>query len=309
MKKVLHAFIGMLICVGVLFTLAGCPQPRDTIIVASKIDTEGGLLGRIIILLLEADGFSVDDRTQFGTTDVIRTAIASGEIDIYPEYTGNVAFFYPGEEPDSVWQNPDEAYAAAVRLDAEYANIVWLERSPANNTWAIAVRNDLAESAGLVTLSDLGAYISGGGEFKLAASEEFITRSDVLPAFEQAYGFSLSDDQLLSFSGGNTALTEQAAADQTEGVNAAMAYGTDGQLAAFGLTVLIDDQGVQPIYQPAPAVRAEVIEKYPEIRDILAPVFQTLDLVTLQGLNSSIVVDGRDIADVAREYLETNGFL
>ena len=85
-------------------------------------------------------------------------------------------------------------------------------------------------------MSDMGSYIRGGGEYKLAASEEFVTRDDVLPAFQAAYNFVLSNDQLLTFSGGNTALTEKAASDRTDGVNAAMAYGTDGHLAAFGFT-------------------------------------------------------------------------
>ena len=291
--------------------LIGCPQEegKGPIVVASKVDTEGGLLGSMIVQVLEADGFAVEDRTQFGTTDVIRKAIASGEIDIYPEYTGNAAFFYPGEAADGVWKNSDQAYAEAARLDSENADIVWLARARANNTWAIAVRSDLAQSAGLVTLSDLGGYIAGGGTFKLAASEEFITRDDVLPAFESTYGFKLTDSQLLSFSGGNTALTEKAAADQTDGVNAAMAYGTDGQLAAFGLTVLADDKGVQPVYEPAPIVRAEIVGTYPEIAELLAPVFGSLDEVKLQQMNSSIAVDGRETSAVAQEYLEQNGFI
>ena len=312
-KRLRYALWGIVvlgILIAVLSNVACAPQAgKGPIVVASKVDTEGELLGKMIVYALENDGFEVEDRTQFGTTDVIRNAIANNEIDIYPEYTGNGAFFYQGAAPDSVWKNSEQAYETIKQLDKENNNIVWLTRASANNTWAIAVRSELAQSEGLVTLSDMGLYISGGGVFKLAASEEFITRDDVLPAFEAAYGFKLRDDQLLSFSGGNTALTEQAAANQTEGVNAAMAYGTDGQLAAFNLVVLTDDKGVQPIYEPAPIVRQEIYDQYPEIESLLAPIFLSLSLETLQSLNSSIAVEGRDSGEVAKEYLVNQGFI
>lgn len=282
---------------------------KGEIVVASKIDTEGSLLGAMIVQALENDGFKVDDRTQFGTTDIIRKAISNGEIDIYPEYTGNGAFFYPDAESADVWKNSQKAYDAVKKLDRENIDVTWLERAPANNTWAIAVRGDLAMREGLRTLSDLGAYISSGGEFKIAASEEFITRQDVLPAFEATYGFKLNEAQVLSFSGGNTALTEKAAADQTEGVNAAMAYGTDGQLAAFDLVVLTDDKGVQPVYEPVAIIRSKVLQEYPEIEPLLTPIFRSLNLEKLQALNSSIAVDGKDVMQVAEQYLRDNGFI
>ncbi len=86
--------------------------------------------------------------------------------------------------------------------------------------------------------ADLSRYLQEGGTFKLAASAEFIERADALPAFEKAYGFKLGQDQLLSLAGGDTAVTIEAAAQQTSGVNAAMAYGTDGPVAALGLQTL-----------------------------------------------------------------------
>ena len=278
-------------------------EPAPEIVVASKIDTEGALLGSMMVQLFREEGFEVTDRTQFGPTDVIRKAIINGEIDIYPEYTGNGAFFY-SDSPGDVWKDPEKGYETVNRLDEEEHGLIWLQPAPANNTWAIAVRRDLAEEEDLDTLGDLARYLSEGGRFKLAASEEFVTREDVLPAFEKAYGFSLSEDQLLTFSSGNTAQTEMAAAQQTDGVNAAMAYGTDGQLAALGLKVLDDSKNVMPIYQPAPLVRGEVLEANPEIREILAPVFEGLDRETLQRLNSKIAVDGIAAEEVAETYLK-----
>ena len=286
---------------------AGRTGGKGPITVASKIDTEGALLGNMIRLVLQADGFEVNDRVQLGATSVVRQAILAGEIDLYPEYTGNAAYFH--DEADSpVWMDAKAGWARAGELDAA-KGLTWLASAPANNTWAIAIRADLAASAGLATMSDFGRYVSGGGRVKLAGSEEFVNSPAALPAFQAAYGFTMKPDQLLVLAGGNTAATEKAAADGTDGVNAAMAYGTDGQLAAFGLTVLADDKAVQPVYEPAPLVRTAVLDKNPEIRTLLAPVFGALDLVTLQTLNGRIAVDGQSAADVAGSWLREMGFL
>ncbi len=281
---------------------------RGPVTVASKIDTEGALLGQMINHLLRAHGFAVVDKTEFGPTDVIRKAIINGEIDIYPEYTGNGGFFYDGTEP-SIWKDAQKGYETVKRLDMEAHNIVWLQPASANNTWAIAIRMDLSQEEGIKTLEDFARYVNSGGNVKIAGSEEFVSRPDALPAFEKAYGFKLSKSQMIILSGGNTAQTEKAAAEGTDGVNAAMAYGTDGALAALGLWVLEDTKGVQPVYQPAPIIRAAVLEEYPEIEEILRPVFKSFDLVTLQFLNAKIAIEGRDAASVAEEYLDSKGLL
>lgn len=301
----LAAILGMAALPAVATPVA---EGKGPITVASKIDTEGALLGNMIVQLLESGGFDVVDSTEFGTTDVIRRAIFNDEIDIYPEYTGNGGFFFSGTE-SSLWQNAATAYETVRDYDFRENNIVWLQPAPANNTWAVAIRQDVAQAEGLVTLEDFADFVNAGGTVKLAGSEEFVSRPDALPSFEEAYGFNLSDDQLLILSGGNTATTIQAAARQTDGVNTAMAYGTDGALAALGLVVMRDSLGVQPVYEPAPIVRAEILDEYPEIAGLLEPVFRTLSLETLQGLNAKIAVDGLPAADVARDYLVENGFI
>jgi osmoprotectant transport system substrate-binding protein len=310
--RILALCLGLAVLLPGLLLARGSQEPppalKGPVTVASKIDTEGALLGQMIVAMLEANGFEAVDRTEFGPTDVIRKAIISGEIDIYPEYTGNGGFFF-GTSDSDIWKNPQKGYEEVKRLDLEANDIVWLQPASANNTWAIAVRQDLADRHGLKTLEDMARYVNAGGDVRLAGSEEFTSRPDSLPAFEEAYGFSLRKDQLLILSGGNTAMTEKAAAEGTDGVNFAMAYGTDGNLAALGLRVLEDTLGVQPVYEPAPIIRRQVLDKYPEIADILEPVFASLDLVTLQGLNAKIAVEGRAAADVAAEYLKARGFL
>lgn len=277
--------------------------------IGSKVDTEGSVLAQMIRLMLEQEGLEVVDRSGFGTTSVVREALLAGEIDIYPEYTGTALTFYPNADvPENLSTHPDELYETVKELDAE-AGVTDLGRSPANNTWAIAVPQTLAEENGLETMADLAAYINEGGEFKLAASQEFVDRPDALPAFEETYGFDVTNEQLVILAGGNTTQTETAAANGTDGVNAAMAYGTDGTIAALGLVTLTDPENAVAIYQPFPAVRTEVAEQYPQLAEILDPVFASLDESVLQDLNGQVAVDGADPAEVAQTYLTEAGFL
>jgi osmoprotectant transport system substrate-binding protein len=286
----------------------GVGAAEEKIIVASKIDTEGALLGNIIISVLEAHGLAVDNKLQLGPTNIVRAAILAGQIDLYPEYTGNGALFFH-LEGDPVWKDWAQGAAKVAELDREKNRLIWLAASPANNTWVIAVRRELAERHGLKTMDDFAKYVTGGGRIKLAASAEFIESPAALPAFEAAYGFKLNDDQLLTLSGGNTAATERAAAEGTSGVDAAMAYGTDGELAALGLVTLEDNKGAQVVYAPAPLVREPVLQQHPEIAKLLDPVFASLTLETLQRLNAKIAVDGEDAGAVAVGYLKSQHFL
>jgi len=302
-------FYGLLLALALSGIASFGVAQEGSITVGSKVDTEGSVLAQMIRLMLEDSGLEVVDRSGFGTTSVVREALLAGEIDIYPEYTGTALTFYPNADvPEDLSTQPDELYETVKRLDAE-AGVTDLGRSPANNTWAIAVPQTLAEEHGLETMADLAEYINGGGEFKLAASQEFVDRPDALPAFEETYGFDVTDEQLVILAGGNTTQTETAAANGTDGVNAAMAYGTDGTIAALGLVTLSDPENAVAIYQPFPAVRTEVAEQYPQLAEILDPVFASLDEATLQDLNGRVAVDGENPADVAQDYLSENGFL
>lgn len=294
------------IALAVLAGLAAPAAARD-IVLSSKIDTEGALLGNVILLALQNAGLPVENRLQLGGTPIVRDAILSGQIDLYPEYTGNAAFFH-NEADSPVWKDAAQSRARAAELDAPQG-IVWLEAAPANNTWAIALRRDLAEAEGLATMSDFGRHVAGGGAVKLAASTEFVTSPAALPAFQAAYGFTLKPEQLVQLAGGDTAATIAAAAQQTSGVNAAMVYGTDGGIEPAGLVVMEDDKSVQPYYQPAPLVRAEVLAEYPQIPEVLDPIFRQLDLETLQELNARIQVGGEPAGAVAQDWLTRQGLI
>jgi osmoprotectant transport system substrate-binding protein len=262
----------------------------------------------MILLTLEANGIATEDRITLGGTPVVRKAITAGEIDIYPEYTGNAAFFF-NKADDPLWKDLNQGYEAAKKLDYDANKIVWLTPAPANNTWAIAVRKDVADQNNLKTMSDFGKWVSGGGKVVLAGSAEFVNSAAALPAFQKTYGFTLKPAQLIVLSGGDTAATIKAAADQTNGANAAMVYGTDGGIGPSGLVVLEDDQSVQPVYAPAPIVRGVVLNANPKIADALKPVFASLTRETLQELNARIQLGGESAHDVAQDYLRSKGFV
>jgi osmoprotectant transport system substrate-binding protein len=280
----------------------GHAAAAEPVVVGSKIDTEGALLGSLILLALEEHGIAVTDRVALGPTEIVRRAILAGEIDIYPEYTGNGALFFH-REGDPVWQNAAQAFATVKALDRAQNDLVWLRPAPADNGWSIVVRKDLAAAIGGTGFADFARYAAQGGTVRLAASAEFVESPGALPAFEHAYGFKLGERQLLVLPGGDTAATMRAAAEGTSGVNAAMAYGTDGAVAALGLVPLRDDKGAQAVYQPAPVIRGAVLARHPEIPALLDPVFATLTREVLQRLNAAIAVDGADARTVARRYL------
>ncbi len=284
---------------------------KGPIRIGSKIDTEGELLATIMQQTLEANGFKVEDKSQTGTTDVVRKALLSGDIDIYPEYTGSGLLFFEGEAAATAetFRDPQKGYDTVKTLDAEKNGVVWLTPAQANNTWAIVTRKEFAAENSLTTMSDFAAYVKAGKDVKLAASDEFFNNVDAWPAFAKVYGVDLAKDQRVIFSGGNTAQTEKAVAEGTDGVNFGMAYGTDGALADLGLVVLTDDKEAQPVYWPTPVIRQETLDTYPEIETILAPVFESLTLEKLQELNARIQVNGEKAEDVASSFLSEGGFV
>jgi len=289
----------------------GTAATKGPVRVGSKIDIEGPLLGQMIIAMLEKNGFTVEDKTRTGATDVVRKALLSDQIDIYPEYTANgVLVFLKDQKTDpAVLKDATKTYDTVKQLDLQTNGVVWLQPAPANNTWAVALPKAFAAANSLASMADWAAYINAGKAVKIVGSQEFFTSAAAMPAFEKAYGFTLAKNQIVALGTGDTAVTEKAAASGTSGANAAMAYGTDGTIAALGLVVLSDPLAAQPVYQPAPTATKAIMARYPEIATILDPVFAKLTLETLQKLNGQIAVDGKDAKTVAAEWLRSEGFL
>ena len=277
--------------------------------IGSLLDSEGTLLGSMVIQMLEAEGIPTEDKTKLGTPEVVRAALLAGEIDATIDYTGSGQYYHEGEEGDAKWKNAEQAYEAIKQLDEEVNNVVWLTPAPANNSEFIATTRALAEAESITTMEDFASYVNDGGTVKLIAAQSWIDNPLGLKGFEEAYGFTLGDDQLIALSTGNTAEMLSALAKGTDGVNFSLAYGTDGQLDELDLVIITDTKDIPPVYEPTPIFRGEIIAAYPQIESILKPVFEGLDQVKLQQLNARIAFGGEDPRAVATSYLEANGFL
>ncbi|PNG26289.1 ABC transporter substrate-binding protein [Methylocella silvestris] len=284
-------------------TLAAAP-----VVVSSKLDLEGALLGQMMLIALRRAGVPVVANLQIGPTAILRQALISGAVDLCVEYTGNAAFFFH-QEDDPVWRDARAGFLRAAMLDLKANNLVWLDPAHADNSWVISVPNTLAREKALSTLEDFAKWVNSGARVRLAASAEFVESEAGLPAFEAAYHFHLGADQLLVLSGGETTATMKAASAGISGVNAAMAYASDGALDALDLRALEDPRRAEPVYAPAPVIRADTLAAYPQIGGALAPVFAGLHLKTLRALNERIAVEGEDAALVARDYMMKQNLL
>lgn len=283
---------------------------KPPVTVATMLDSEGSVLGKMIILALNANAIETVDKTNFGTPDILRAALENAEVDLVVDYTGSGQYYHPDDATDtSIWNDPVEGYNFTAQLDREKKDIIWLTPSPANNTESIAVRRDFADTEGLVDMADLAAYINAGKPFKLIASASFIESQMGLLGYEEAYGFKLTNEQIISLASGNTAEMLKALAEKTNDVNASLVYGTDGALDKLNLVVLEDPEHIPPVYLPAPVIRKAVLDMYPAIETILKPIFESLSLETLQNLNAKVAYDGLDATQVAQDYLKENGFL
>jgi osmoprotectant transport system substrate-binding protein len=317
LKKVAVLLIVIMMLVG-SFSMAAA-QGDDAIVVGSKDFTEQRFLGYVIYVALQENGFEVVDEIDLGGTAIARGALESGEIDVYPNYTATALIqSLPNlgiNVPAGVASNAYEGYAVAASLDAVYNDLIWLRPAPANNTYTIAARADWAEENGLASFEDLAAFVNDGNEVRMISNEEFTTREDGLVTFEETYGFEIPRDNIESLPGAVTAQAHQQLVSQSDQFELAVAYGTDGTLSTFNLTVFDDPRGAQPVYQPTAVFRGEVLRANPQIADILNPIFATFDVETLQTWNSyageGVDPDGNpaSVEDLARLYLTENGFI
>ncbi len=294
-----------------LVLLAGCGKPgtaRAPVTVASFIDTEGALLGKMLVLLLESKKIPVNDKTEFGTPDVLRKALEAGELDLVIDYTGSGQFYHEGQDP-AVWTDPQKGYEMTRKLDKENNDLIWLTPAKANNTEMLAVKRDFAEKNNLKDMHDFARYVNSGQKVKLICAAGFAENPLGLLGYEKAYGFKLREDQLIILSSGNTTEMIKALVDGTNGVNVSLVYGTDGALDQMNLLVLKDPLNVPPVYLPAPVIRGKVLQAYPQVESLLKPVFESLDLETLQKLNAKVAFEGQEARAVAKEYLISKGFL
>jgi osmoprotectant transport system substrate-binding protein len=271
--------------------------------VGSKEFTEQQVLGQITVAVLENAGVKVDDQTGLAGSVAARKALESGDIDMYWEYTGTNWLTYLKKTkpiPDSQAQ-----YDAVANAEAKNG-IVLFDPAPANNTYAFAVREEAAADLGVKTISDFKTLIAQRpDDATLCVGEEFTSRDDGLPGVEKTYGIKFPPANVTKVDEG-IIYTQ---VDKGDKCNFGEVFITDGRIAANGLTVIEDDKSFFPKYNPALNVRKEVADKYPELADLFNPIAAKLDNATLQKLNAQVDVDGIPEDEVAKQWLEDNGFL
>lgn len=270
--------------------------------VGSKEFTEQVILGHMTRLALEAAGADVRNQIGLQGSTTVRNALTSGEIDMYWEYLGTGWVTHLGN--DEGIPGTEEQYEAVRDADAENG-IAWLEPTPFNNTYAIAVSDENAEALGVSSISDLARLVEERPEeATFCAGGEFATRPDGLPGLEEAYGFTIPPGNISNVQ--DALVYEQVdAGDCTFG----SIFATDGRVAALGLTVLEDDEQFFPPFNASLNVRSSVLDEHPEIEPIFAPIAAALDDETMTMLNANVDVDGEEPEDVAEQWLRDNGHI
>lgn len=275
----------------------GNSNADPTIKVGSKDFTEQFILGHMYALILEERGFKVERKLNLGSTPVLQAGLSSGEIDLYPEYTGTALVAVLKQPPSSDAQQVFDTVAKGYQ---EKYNLVWLQPAPMNNTTALAMRKQDAEKLGIKKISDM---VAKADRLILLGPPAFKTREDALPGIKRVYG----DFELKEFKGVDPGLRYQGLKNG-EG-NVVVAFGTDGEISALNLVVLEDDKQLFPIYQVAPVVRQEILDKHPNIRDALNAIAPLLTDEVMQRLNYEVSGKQREPADVAKEFLVQAGML
>jgi osmoprotectant transport system permease protein len=292
-----------LLPLAVLFVIGGTgivrkslPESERTIRIGSKNFTEQLVLAEIMAQRIEYEtDLRVERKFNLGGTMICHESLVSGEIDMYPEYTGTglIAILKRTDRPS----NPDEAYDIVTRTYRELFDLRWLRPLGFNNTYAIAVRRKDAEQKGWSTISDLRRTADS---LRAGFTAEFSERPDGYPGLKETYGFGFGTVIDL-----DPAIMYDAVKEGQ--VDLITAFSTDSRIPGYNLVVLDDDRGFFPPYYAAVVVREDTLKRYPEIAEALEPLAGLIDEQTIQGLNFQVDQEKRSVRDVVREFLHGKG--
>jgi len=273
--------------------------------VGSKDFEEQEILGQITLRALDAAGAEVVDDTALGGTEAVRSALTSAQIDMYWEYTGTGALIHLARADYPT--DPQELFGEVAELDRQRNGIVWLEPAPANNTYAIAVREDAEPPASDVdALSDLAAMIEETPDAAtLCVGPEFNERADGLPGLAEQYGLEFPQAQVFVLPDN----TVYGAVADGQKCNFGSVFETNGLIPELGLRLLDDDESFFAAYNPSLTMRAETLDRYPDIEPLFADIAKRLDTTTLRDLSAQVLVDRRAPEDVAEDWMSDEGLI
>ena len=274
---------------------AGAASDR-TVTIGSKNFTEAVILGELYRQALEAKGYTVDLKSSIGSTEIIDRALTSGEIDMYPEYTGTMLTVVFGE--DEPQESAESTYDRAKELYEE-KGFTLFEMTPFSDSDALAVTAEYAEENDLESIGDL----AGLGTFKLGGQPEFETRLQGLVGVKEKYG--IEDVTFVPFTG----ISPYEALDQGA-VDVAAIFSTDPPLASGDYVVLEDPEANFGFQNVAPVVSQELADDLgDDFRETIDAVSEQLTEDAIIAMNSAVAIDQRPADEVAREFLEANDLL
>lgn len=288
------------VVVGAALALSGCasgdpldpgtePETSETIVVGSQAYYSNEIIAEIYAQALENAGFEVERQFQIGQRDAYLPALESGEVDLFPEYTGNLLQFY---SPDTTATASDEVYAELV--DALPEGLTVLEQSSATDQDSYNVTAAFAEENGLVTIGDLAGL---SVPLTLGGAPELEERPYGPTGLLEVYGVTV----------GFTATGDTTVEDLLAGtVNIANVYSADPRIQTEGLVTLEDPEGLFLASNVVPLVNAEIAD---QIADIINAVSAKLTPEGLVALNVQSTVDQMSSADIATAWLTENGLI
>ncbi len=265
--------------------------------IGTKNFPEQLILGEMYALLLEEEGIKVERKFNLAGTPVLHEGLKTGEIDLYPEYTGTgllTVLKLPTET------DRQKVYDTVSREYKSQFNLVWLDPAPMNNTQALAMTRDGSARFGVTTISQMAAKAS---ELRMIGPPEFAEREDGLPGIKKAYG----DFNLKQYIPVDPGLKYKGLVDGQADV--AVAFGTDGEISAFNLVVLQDDKNLFPPYPVAPVVRQQALDANPKIKDQLNKLAPKLTDDTMRRLNNEVSGNQKEPAAVAKDFLSQEGLI
>ena len=294
-KRVLSAFL----CAMMIATMAvGCgskdaskdagSDDKGKIVVGGKSFTEAYLLSEIYADALEDNGYEVE-RVYDMNTDTISPAIQNGEIDMYPEYTGTALTDVLGLDMET---DTDKVYESVSKGYEDKWNITWLDMTTMEDKVAIVMLKDKADELGVKNLTDLQKVAD---QLTLGDGVNFAEREDDLLRLNKLYGdfnFKVVNvDHSLAYS-----CLDDGTVDVIPGLT------TDVQLLDDKYVKIEEDIPVWPPQYVAPIVRDEVLEKYPEMKDVLNNVSKHISTESMIEMLDEVINGGSEYEDVAADF-------
>lgn len=271
---------------------------RADVRVGAKDFVEGRILAQVVKQMLEAHtGLRVEVTQNLGTGMILK-ATNSGEIDVYPEYTG--VLLTSKEAVDLPIPKDRAAITGVVRQEMQRRfGLVLLEPFGLNNTYAPTVTRATAKRYGLRTITDLRRV----PQLRVVIDLSFRTRADGWDGLVECYSLHFHDPPRQVSPDLLYKALEQGAADVVIG------FATDWQIEKLDLVVLEDDRGYFPSYHAAPLVREALLKQHPEVATVLNRLAGRIDDQAMRRLNYEVAVERRSDAEVVREFLKKEGLL